>query len=181
MAAEPDALVTLGVVVRAHGLRGELRIKPWNPESDLWPDLESVVLLAKDGARRSYRIEAVRGDAVAPILVLEGVENRDAAEALRGFEIAVPRSELPDLEEDEVYLADLVGLEVFEGDRRIGVVDALFEYPSVDCLGVACDDGYRELPMLEQFFGGVDLERKRIEAKNVDELPVEPKRSGKAR
>lgn len=181
MPTEPDALVTLGVVVRAHGLRGELRIKPWNTESDLWPDLESVVLIAPDRSQRTYAVAASRGSADSPILLLEGVGSREAAEALRGSEVAVQRGAFPELDEDEVYLADLVGLEVFEGERRIGVVDGIFEYPSVDCLRVDCEDGIRELPMLDQFVVGIDPDKRRIEAANVDELPVEPKRGSKGR
>ena len=170
-----DTLVALGVVVRPHGVRGELRVHRFNADSDLLLDLDEVVLRRPDGTgARVVSVRSARTSDKAVLLFLEDVNDRDAADALRGLEICVRRDQLPPTDEDEFYLVDLLGLDVYEGERRIGKVDRLFEYPSCDCLRVVGDDGVRELPVLPQFFAGVDLEARRIEARNVDDLPVEP-------
>lgn len=172
---DDDTLVALGVVVRPHGVRGELRIHRFNPDSDLLLGLDEVVLRRSDGTgARVVTIRSSRPSHEAVLLVLEGVDDRDAAEALRGLELCIPRDQLPPTEEDEYYLVDLLGLGVFDGEKRIGTVDRLFEYPSCDCVRVVGDDGVRELPLLPQYVARVDLEAGRIEVQNVDELPVEP-------
>jgi 16S rRNA processing protein RimM len=173
-------LVSLGVIVKAHGLRGEARVKPWNEDSKLLGTLTRVTLIGKDKSERPASIKA-RKVAEGWLVTIEGVADKDAADALRGTELAVARELLPPIDPEEVYLVDLVGLEVYDGDRRVGVVDAIFEYPSVDCLQVTGEDGVRELPMLEAYVVNVDRERKRIEATRTDELPVEPKRTKPAR
>lgn len=172
-----DPLVSVAVCVRAHGLRGELRIKVWNEESELLSSLDRVVLRSKDGTSRPARIENARPAGDHWLAGFAGVRDRDAAEALRGSEILVRREDFPELEQDEVYLVDLLGYEVWEGDVKRGVVDGFFEYPSVDCLKVVSDGGDFELPMLDGFVVGIDEESRRVLAARVDELPVEPKRA----
>lgn len=173
-------LVSMGVIVRAHGLRGEVRVKPWNDASTLLGTVNRVSLLAPDGTSREVKARA-RKTTDAWLVTLEGVSERDGADALRGVEIAVPRASLPPIDPDEVYLVDLIGLEVWDGDSALGIVDGVFEYPSVDCLQVTGADGVRELPMLDAYVVRVDRERGRIEAKCTDELPVEPVRPGRTR
>lgn len=179
-AFDTSELVSLGVVVRAHGLRGEVRIKPWNDESRLLAELDRVALMRQGAAARVVAFEA-RHVTDGWLAVIEGVTERDGAEAMRGVEVGVPREALPAIDDDEVYLVDLIGLEVWDGDRKVGVVDGFFEYPSVNCLQVTGDDGVRELPMLDAFVTRVDKAGSRIEATRTDELPVEAKRPGKDR
>lgn len=172
----PEGLVSIGVFVRAHGLRGEMRVKVWNDDSDLLAEIEEVSLLSKDGSVRRARLERPRAAGDHWLAGVVGVQDRDAAEAMRGTEILVSREDFPELDEDEVYLVDLLGFEVRDGDQVLGVVEGFFEYPSVDCLKVVGDDGIRELPMLDEFVEGLDREAKVILATRSAELPVEAKR-----
>jgi len=174
-----DPLVSVAVCVRAHGLRGELRLKVWNDESDLLAHVDEVTLRSKDGVDRVVHIVNARSAGDHWLAGFDGVRDRDAAELLRGHEILVSRADFPELDEDEVYLVDLLGFEVWDGEVKLGVVDGFFEYPSVDCLRVIGDDGVRELPMLDEFVAGIDRETRRIDAQRTIELPVEPKRSPK--
>src|SRR5262245_26354586 len=105
-------LVELAAVVRSHGLRGELLLKPFNPDSTLLGEVEHVLLKARDGALREFSLSAVRPHAEYLLVSLGGVESREQADALRGNLVCVTRTQLPPLEEGEYYLMDLVGLRV---------------------------------------------------------------------
>ncbi len=167
----PSSIVELGVITRPHGVRGEVRVHPWNADSTLLAELGSVLLLG-EGAPRSVRIERARRAPKAFLLKLEGVDGVEAAEALRNVHLGVPRDALPELEGDELYLADLVGLEVRRGDARIGEVVEVIEYPSIECLVVKSDDGIREVPLNRPWIEEVDLEAGIVRVGPLDDVPL---------
>lgn len=116
LAAEfADRHLQLGYVAGAHGVRGALEIKLFNPESSALGPGVRVALCGPDGvdplAHEVERIAPKPGSDRAR-LGLVGVETREAAEQLRGRELWIARADLPQLADDEFYLADLLGLEV---------------------------------------------------------------------
>ena len=99
-----------------------------------------------------------------PIVRLEGIEAREAAEVLRGQELLVARSAAPALDEDQYWPEDLEGCTVTDGDRTVGVVRALIGYPSVDVLAVEREGGDPLLlPMVRDAIRSVDVTAKRID------------------
>ena len=125
-AAVPDDLIAVGRVARAHGLRGRILVAPYNDESE---GLERVAALwlGKDGGS-PRRVEVVRAERanLGYLVALRGLDDRDAADALRGLEVLVPRGDLPALDDNEFYAADLVGMAVVDGaGARRGEVVAL--------------------------------------------------------
>jgi 16S rRNA processing protein RimM len=131
-----EPLVPLGVIIGAHGVRGELRVKLHNPSSAALDRRNSIIL--RDGARTSeHRVTARRRHQELLLIALEGCVDRDAAIALRGREVCVPRSQLPALAPGEYYLTDLVGLRAERPDgQSIGDVTAVIPYPTVDAISV---------------------------------------------
>jgi 16S rRNA processing protein RimM len=131
---QPESkLVCLGVIVAAQGLRGEVKIKVYGeaPES-----LVAYGPLQDAGGRRiTLRgLRAARGGAVATI---EGVSDRNAAEALKGAELFVVRAALPDPSPEEYYHADLIGLAVFGiGGEALGRVSAVHNFGAGDILEI---------------------------------------------
>ncbi|AKF06806.1 ribosome maturation factor RimM [Sandaracinus amylolyticus] len=172
--AESDDLVVLGAITRPHGVRGEVRVHRFNPDSPLLLELERVVVRAKSGDREHAVLGSKRsGD--ADVLRLEGVTTVEQAEALRGAEIAARRAWMPEPDEDEVYHVDLIGLRVIEDGVELGVVDEVLAYPSVDCLRVPTARGVIEIPLIEPYVIDVDVEGGRIEvAHTADFEPVDP-------
>ncbi len=172
MPSVPDDLVNVGVLTRPHGIRGELRLHAFNLESPLWDEVETLFLRLPDGLRE-LAIESLR---VAPnkhvVLTLEGVDTREGAEALRGVEVAVPRSVFPELDEGEFYFVDLVGLPVLRDGEEVGRIEGVLEYPSVACLEVRCADGVRELPILDPWVIEVSPERGHVVVGPWDDIPV---------
>jgi 16S rRNA processing protein RimM len=172
-APSPDEPVVLAAVVRAHGLRGELLLKPFNPGSNLLLELSRVLLKAPDGKLSAYTIELARNHSGGQLLMLRGVESRDAAEALRGHLVCVLRADLPALEEGEVYLVDLVGLEARDlNGAAVGLVADVIEYPSVTCLVVRSAEGTREVPNLPRYVQSIDMETHVVVVDHLDELEL---------
>ena len=113
---------------------------------------------------RDMSIVARRGTESRPIVVLEGVGDRTAAESLRGEAITVPRTVLGPLDEGEFLVDDLVGCEVFDGDRPVGRVLDVLLLPSADTLEVERPGGEPLLvPLVGDAVRRVDTARRRID------------------
>lgn len=178
-APKPDELVELAAVVRAHGLRGGLVLKPFNPGSTLLLQMERLLLKDRDGKVTAYEVEDAREHSATQLLVLQGVDTRDAAEALRGSLVCVTRADLPVLEDDEFYLVDLVGLAAFDAQGQpAGRVVDVVEYPSVDCLVVETDAGRREVPNLPRYVLSVDMNARRVVVDQLEEIELETPKPG---
>ncbi|MBO6937275.1 MAG: 16S rRNA processing protein RimM [Deltaproteobacteria bacterium] len=162
--------VPLGVITRPHGVRGEVRVHPFNADSKLLGKLEAVWGANDDGERRMAIVRARRA-AKHWIVTFEGVGSHEAADALRGVELRVDRDQLPDLDDDELYLADLEGLEVRYEDRRVGQVTEVITYPSVVCLVVTGDEGTKELPLVPPWVAEIDVEEGWVRCESWDDVP----------
>jgi 16S rRNA processing protein RimM len=168
--------IELGVIAKPHGVRGELRIHVYNPESTLLEELAEVFLVGDDEEEPSLvEIEGTRHGTKTLLMRLSGVGSKEDAEALRGYKLCVPREALPELAEGEYYHADLIGLEAFEGERALGSVLDVIDYPSAECLRIARPDGYIEVPMLDRWLDRVDLEGGRVVFKDVSDIPLQKK------
>ena len=122
----------VGQVVGVHGVRGAVKVRLDNPESAVFEHVERVWISASEdevaaagSARAVTRVSPIPGtDRVR--LWLEGLDSREAANALRGHALLVDRDALPALEEDEYYLADLVGARVIragdDASRSLGEI-----------------------------------------------------------
>ena len=131
--------VLLAAVIGAQGLKGEVKAKLFTAAPDALP--RYGVLHTKTG--RKLKITAFRpakqGEAV---IAFEGVRDRDQAEALKGVELFVDRTALPNPAEDEFYHADLIGLEVRDAEGRVlGKVIGLHNFGASDVLEFARADG----------------------------------------
>jgi 16S rRNA processing protein RimM len=166
--------IELAAVVRSHGLRGELLLKPFNPASELWDKLQTIELKMPSGIRSTRRVLSAREHSGSVLLTLEGVRDRDGADALRGSLICVPRSALPPLADDEYYLADLVGLIARDPEGRVvGKVRDILEYPAACCLIVESAEGLREVPDLLRYVPEVHVAAGYVVVDNLDELDLQ--------
>ena len=156
--------------MRPHGVRGEVRLKVFNAESDVLLSLDEVLVRMKGEPSKQQEeeelhevsVDAARRAGPAILLKLHSVDDRDRAEELRGALVGVRRSQLPPPEEDAFYAIDIEGARVVvgEGDdaREIGTVRSLTSYPSVDVLVVKANDGKKdwEIPLVEAYVAKVD-------------------------
>lgn len=156
-------------VLAPYGVRGWIRLRPFTGEPDALLRHERWWL--RSAGTQAWRIVIPRGGKVhsgALLAQLDGVETREAAAALRGAEIGVPRSEMPEPERGEIYWTDLVGLEVVNREGvGLGRVVAVEEYGAHPVLRVAADGsqrrGERLIPYVAAHVDGVDLAARRID------------------
>jgi len=186
-----EKYVVVGEVSKPHGVRGELCIHCHAQSPSLFESVERVRLtpraqaassLAGDGSRdgkqpgrgrsrRPQRITSVWKKVIAfrphqdrALLTLEGVSDRDAAEALRGWLIEVEASSLPRLSEDEIFLHELMGLRVRESGAAddaedLGVLEDVLDEAGQELWVIRSPDG-REilLPAVAEFVEVIDLD-----------------------
>ena len=132
--------------------------------SDAFEHASDVVLDFEDGSRKTFPIRAVRPVDRAVLLSLRGIEDRDAADALRGASVSVSREALPPLGSGEYYLCDLVGATVVCPEGIVGEVIDVRIHPSVDTLVVRTPDGdLLEQPLSDPWIRTVDAEGRRVE------------------
>ena len=122
----PDSRILMGVIGRPHGVRGLVRITSFADDLTAYGPLS-------DGKGRWFVLRW-RGEGVAEVAeIVSGAEvkvrDRTAAEKLVNVRLYVERAQLPTPEEDEFYLADLIGLEAFDGEgARLGTINAVHDY-----------------------------------------------------
>lgn len=148
----------LAEVARPHGIRGELRLKLYNRDSDLLLTLDQVVLQHADGERNLVDVIEARRANDAMLVRLGGCDDRDHAEELRGAQILAPRDVFPALDEGEFYVCDIVGARVVAPDGEVGAVEDILSYPTCDALAIRTPKGDRlELPLVEGVVDEVDV------------------------
>jgi 16S rRNA processing protein RimM len=160
----------VGRIGKAHGIVGEVRVElHWDGSDSL--ERSERVWLGQGDELTAFEVERARRVPKAYLLKLGGVDDRNAAERLRGLAVAVPRDTLPVLAEGEYYLADLVGASVLGPDGLVGRVASVVTHPTVDALVVELGDGRSvELPLVTGFVRSVDAEGKRVEFSTLDGL-----------
>ena len=168
--AAPDAdAVAVGEVIGAHALRGWLRVKPYQaPAPSLAPGRH--VLLERDGAWREATITHAGAHGHGLVLLgLDGVADRDAAEALRGTTVLVRAADLPALDEDEYYHHELVGFAVETVDGRdVGIVAGVMSNGLHDVLEVRAGDREHLIPVVSDVVCAIDRAGRRV---RIDPLP----------
>lgn len=133
-----DERVLLGEIGAAQGLKGEVRIRSFTEDEAAIADYRPL----EDEHGREVTIEALRVTPKALIARVKGVTTREGAEALTGTKLYVPRSRLPEREEEEWYHSELIGLAVLDRDGgTIGRVVAIQNFGAGDLLELSPTSG----------------------------------------
>jgi 16S rRNA processing protein RimM len=153
--------ILIGRFGAPHGVRGEVRLKSFASEPRAIATFGA--LLDADG--RSYQIEhcrPVKDDIV--VARIAGVRDRDAAAALTNRDLYVDRAALPPPDEDEFYLADLIGLAAVLADGApYGVVRDVLNYGAGDILEIATPEGQTALlPFTKAVVPTIDVQGRRV-------------------
>lgn len=146
----------IGRIVGTHGVRGELKLRPENPDTEtVRPGLQ--LMLEGRGERRTTRVAGVRPHKGHFLVHLEGVGSLTEAESLVGARVLVAREDLPRLPEGEFYWFEVLGLEaVTEEGERLGQVAEILSSPAHDVYVIR--DGRRErlVPAVEDVVIAID-------------------------
>jgi 16S rRNA processing protein RimM len=151
-------LTQIGVIVAAHGIRGQVKIKHFldNPKSIL----STADVVSHDGKRQfKLKINSVSQDIL--IATIDGVTDRNTAELLKRTELFIAKSALPETKGDSWYYNDLIGLEArLKNGQAYGEVVAVQNFGAGDIVEVKKPNGELEMfPFNEQFVGDVKADK----------------------
>ena len=158
----------MGRIAAPHGVRGAMRVQPHSadPAALLAHSQWWLRPRAARGEWVPYRVLEARRQAAGLVAVLEAIASREAAAALRGADVGVPRAWLPALADNEHYQADLIGMAVVNrSGELLGKVTEFVESGAHPILRVAAgDDGAERLiPWVAQYIDRVDVAAQRID------------------
>lgn len=152
----------MGRVAAPYAVRGWVKVQPFTELLDNLLDYP-IWRLGKAGKWREYEVLEAKVHGQFLLVHLDGVDDRNASEALQGHDIAVVRSELPPAEEDEYYWDDLVGLEVVNlAGESLGKVAELLESGAHDIMKVVAGEQQRLIPFTAPIVREVETEAGRI-------------------
>ena len=141
-----------GKIVSTHGLHGEVKVLPWADDADFLTLFDRVYI-----GKSEYAVEESRVQKTCVLLKLAGVDDVDAAAKLREQVISIDRDDV-ELGEGSLFIQDLLGLPVFDGETQIGKLAEVIQMPGNDVLLVKGEHEYM-IPSVPEYV----LER------NVDE------------
>ena len=164
MATSPEERVCIGAIAGVRGLKGEVRIKSFTADPD---DIAAYGPVSTEDGERTYRINVTARAKGLIIARLDGIEDRDAAEALKGTRLYVPKSVLPKPDDGDFYHADLIGLKAETGDGdTLGTVKAVHNFGAGDIIEIAAGPGEGKEDLMVPFTSAlvpeVDLTEGRI-------------------
>ena len=164
-----ENLINIGTIVGTHHLRGSVKI------NSIFENIELIenerVLLEKNDKKRLFVVKNVKrlNDKKA-ILDFEGIDNIDAAKELNGYKVKIRRALLPARNEDDFYVKDLFGIEVFSENEKIGEVTDVMETAAHNILIIEDISTKKEImiPLIDEFVTKIDFPSKRIEVTLID-------------
>ncbi len=170
MAGQADGLVCLGAIAGAHGVRGEVRVKTFTETPE---GLTAYGPLTAVPGGRIFKVRGLRVVKDGVVARLDGVEDRDAAEALRGTQLCVSREALGDPdEEDSFFHVDLIGLRA-EDDTGVvlGTVKAVHDFGAGEMLDIRLDETGKSalVPFRRETVPVVDVKGGRVVVHLIDD------------
>lgn len=162
--AADKSFVTVGKVVKPHGIRGEFSMLSYADSPLLFDELDAVYLSFGKGRPRRFVVSKWRKHKGMILMTLESVADRNRAEELRGAEVLARTKDLPDTDEDEVYLYELEGLRVeLQDGTEVGILSGFIETPQQETWSITMPNGKELLlPAVPEFVLDIDLDAERI-------------------
>lgn len=155
-----EDLLKVGVITTTHGVRGEVKVYPTTDEPERFLELD-YVLLDTGRELRKLEIKNVKFFKNLVILKFKGVDNINDIEKYKGRDLWIPREEGQELEEDEYYIADLLGMSVvLEDGQKFGTLKDVMETGANDVYIIdSAEHGEVLLPAIKECILDVNLEK----------------------
>jgi 16S rRNA processing protein RimM len=150
-------MVLMAIIGAAHGIRGEVRVKPFGDDPLSFADYGT--LTTKDG-KRTFDVLKARVQKTVVVTQFAGIKDRNQAEELNGVELYVSREQLPEPDEDEFYHSDLTDLPVHDGSGKLlGKVVSVQDFGAGDLLEIRPQRGKTYyVPFTKAFVPEIDLQ-----------------------
>lgn len=157
--------LAVGKVVNTHGIKGELKVMPITSDISRF-DYLLFVTASYEGALKEFRVSSCRIHKGFILMILKGIETMDDAEKLKGQELFVHRKHAIELEEDEFFICDIIGINVYEEEKLLGQITDVLETGSNDVY-VITDNNKKEIliPALKSVVESINIKEKRMQVK----------------
>lgn len=164
--------IKIGKIVNAVALRGEVKVYHYSDYKERFEELDEI-LVERNGAKRHamerYTIEGVRYQKDMAILKLKGVNDRNAAEALKDCDVYITEEDLRELPEDTFYVRDLIGCRVInegsesENAEEIGTITDVLQNSAQDIYQIKTKSGKEVLiPAVGEFVKEINISEKTV-------------------
>jgi 16S rRNA processing protein RimM len=159
----PGDRIAIGIIRKAHGVRGEASVEAWSDSPERFADLRTATLVSPNDETRDASIESVRIHAGRALVKFAGIESPEEVQKLQNWTVEIPLSDARKLDADEYFLHDLIGLTLVdsEGVER-GKVVQVEEGAGGLLLVVDGPRGRYDVPFASEICTKVDLEAKTI-------------------
>lgn len=157
--------VLIGKIVNAVGLKGEVKVYNYSDSPEIYEAAEAVYV-----DDELMKVENLRLQKNMVILKLAGIEDRNAAEAAKNREIFVTEDDLPELEEGEYYIRDLIGMEVaLEDGSHLGTMTDVIQNSAQDIFQLRTDEGKNVLiPRVPEFILDINTDERKITVRLIE-------------
>lgn len=153
------SLLTIGKIVKAQGIKGEIKVAAITDCAFDFKCLKEVFI----GENQRYKVEFLRVLDIFVFIKLEGVDDRNAAEALVGKYLLASRQDMPPLEEGRYYITDLLGAEVAdEKGNNLGMLCDILQHGAADVYVMNARGKTVMFPALKKLLKSVDVQNKVI-------------------
>ena len=164
-------LVPIGRVLKAHGIKGKLKLEYFGEEPRQFLRYREVAIEDPTGRFQTYEVQEAILQPPRILLKLKGIDHPEDAQSLIGREIFIEKEALPALEEGEYYWADLLGMVVkTTGGKRIGRVKEIFPTGAHEVFVVEAKRGDILLPATEEVVKEIDPQRGVMEVQWMEGL-----------
>ena len=165
-----EQFLQVGVISSTHGIRGEVKVFPTTDDAARFKQLKSV-LLDTGKERIGLEIQSVKFFKQFVIVKFRGIDNINDIEKYKGKSLLVPREDAVELGEDEYYIADLMGMEVFTEEGRFGVLKDVMETGANEVYIIDSDEhGEVLVPAIHDCILDVNIEEKVMKIRLLDGL-----------
>ena len=151
--------VKAGEIVTTHGVKGEVKVLPWLDSPEDLCDFDRCRIADKD-----FAIELCRVQKTCNLVKLQGIDTVEAAQLLRGKTVELFRE---DIDEDVIFAAELVGMEVFAEGEKIGKITEVLDYPGNSVYVVKGQYEYM-IPAVKQFILDTNMEENTMQVKLIE-------------
>ena len=151
--------VEAGEIVSTHGVKGEVKILPWMDGPDILCEFDRCRISGKE-----YTIEQCRIQKTCNLVKLQGVDTMESAQALRGKTVELYRE---DVDDDVIFAAELIGVNVFCDGENIGEITDVLDYPGNSVYVVRGRYEYM-IPAVSAFILSTDVEKNEMQVKLLE-------------
>ncbi len=151
--------IEAGEIVNTHGVRGEVKVLCWLDAPEMLCEFDRCRIAGKD-----YEMESVRVQKTCNLVKLSGVDTMEDAQKLRGKVLALYRE---DIDDEVIFAAELIGVEVYAEGENIGTIREVLDYPGNAVYVVRGEQEYM-IPAVKQFILSTDMEKNVMEVRLIE-------------